>query len=196
MKKGGAMFAMVGAIGDQNLSQQAFLGAEKLKDGIVKAPPSSDYLTQYNEFVGDVYGSEDSRAILDTAIAVYANQYPDEVFNYSDFEEIVVQVTGGIGTFNGQKYQLPRGMAEGAFEDYIDDFSMDGFEALGGASGYTYDQFMETLDDGNLQSIGDNQYLIIDSKTEGVILQRSGEPFIFTFDPTYQAANKQRRRSR
>ncbi len=190
------MFAMVGAIGNPDLAKEAFRGLEKLQQGVVKAPSAIDYLTKYNAYVGDVYGAEDSRAVLDTALAVYADQYPSDEFSYNDFQGIVEQVTGGIGTYNGQKYQLPRGMAESDFEDYIDLFSEQGFEMSGGALGYTYKQFMETLKDGNLKSIGDDEYLIIDSKTGGAILQENFEPFIFTYSPDYQGSKKPRTRLR
>ena len=196
MKKGGSMFAMVGAIGNPDLAKQAFRGFEKLQQGVVKAPSNIDYLTKYNSYVGDVYGAEDSRAVLDTALAVYADQYPSDEFSYNDFQGIVDQVTGGIGTYNGQKYQLPRGMAEGDFQDYIDLFSEQGFEMSGRALGYTYEQFMETLKDGNLKSIGDDEYIIIDSKTGGAILQENSEPFIFTYSPDYRGIKMPRIRSR
>ena len=185
-KKGGGMFSVVGAIGDDGIAKQALLGYDMLNSEkpIAKKPSMDDYLSDFNEYIGDVYPTQDASAILETAISMYAVTNPDGVYDRGKFGDIVNSITGGITEYNGKKIQLPRGIDGGAFEDYIDTFTKEGFETLGGARGYTYQQFKEVLDEGQLRSIGNNQYTVIDP-FGGEIQKESGGPFIFTYEPAF-----------
>jgi len=194
--KAQTVFAVVGSIGDPSIAREALIGKEILDEGVTPKLKQSDYFSTFNEFVSDVYNAEDSRANLETALSIYAYRFKGEDFDASDFEDVLESVTGGIGTFNGKSYELPRNTGEDVFEDYIDNFSEEGFQAMGGAMGYTYDQFMETIDDGNLKSIGSNQYIVIDANFDSAVLREDGQPFVFSYDPAYIKEKQSNRRTR
>jgi hypothetical protein len=190
--KNNAVFAVVGSSGDESLAIDALMGLDKIKNGLVKKPKSSDYLPAFNDYMGNALGANDSAATLETAMAVYAQAYGTESFDAGNFEEVLGRIVGGIGSKNGSKYILPSfdglQISEGDFENNMYYFNESGYQALGGANGYTFDQFKEQLSEGQLVGVGKNEYYIKDSVTGGVIMsaQDPSKPFVYSYNPEWR----------
>jgi hypothetical protein len=192
--KGAGVFAMTGAIGDQTLMGQVFTGQELLNNKLRVSPTPKEYLPIFREIVGDIpdvdgvlgsiYGREDGKNVLDTALAHYAATSPIGKFEEEAFRESVQAVTGGVGDINGYKVQLARYTDIEPLEDYIDDFSADDVAALGGVLGMTDEQAAKIVQGSRLKNMKmDNNevtgYRVLSEY--GPMTKPDGSPFIITW---------------
>jgi hypothetical protein len=186
------VFAVVGMSGDESLANDALMGIDKIKNGLVSKPKTSDYQSTFNDYIGNALGANDSAATLETAIAVYANVYGSENFDAGNFETVLERIVGGVGTKGDRQYLLPKHdglvVSESDFETNMYYFNEAGYESLGGASGYTFGQFKDALSDGELIGVGQNQYYIKDPITGGVIMsaQDNTKPFVYSYNPEWR----------
>lgn len=180
-KKNAGLFAMAGAIGEPDIMQAIFEGQEKLANGTIKTPSKEEYLTAFDDKVGNVYKGKDRKNMLDAALAHYYATNEDTLFDADNFEESIEAVSGGIGEVNGSKIELPRGIPEDDFEDYVDEFTPDMVRHFGGVWSMSDDKAAKVIQDAQLVSIGQNRYLVT---VNGMALQKpSGEePFIVSYD--------------
>jgi hypothetical protein len=184
--KNQAQFAMAGAIGDTDVMKTIFKGQDILDAGnLALKLPRDEYMPVFNDLVGDVYGTENKSAMLKAVMAYYAASGDQEMFDDSDFEAAIEAVSGGIGEINGFKVELPRGVIEDDFDDFIDDFSIDDIEAVGGVSLYTPSQAQELIQDGRIKSVGANQYEVIDDGGNK-LTNAKGEPFTISYSAEAQ----------
>ena len=187
--KNQAQFAMAGAIGDTDVMQTIFRGQDMLDAGNLSLKlPRDEYMPVFNDLVEDVYGTENKSAMLKSVMAYYAATGDQEMFDDSDFKAAIEAVSGGIGKINKFKVELPRGVFEDDFEDFIDNFSVDDVAAMGGVSGYTPKQAAELIQDGRIKSVGANQYEVIHDG--GKLINAKGTPFTLSY-----AAEVQRKKS-
>lgn len=187
--KNQAQFAMAGAIGDTDVMQTIFKGQDILDVGnLALKLPRADYLPVFNDLVGDVYGTENKSAMLKSALAYYAATGNQEEFDEDDFTAAIESVSGGIGEINDFKVELPRGVREDDFEDFIDNFSVDYIAAMGGVSGYTPEQAVELIQDGRVKSVGANQYHVINGNTK--LMNAKGTPFTLSYTAKVQRDRK------
>ena len=186
------VFAVVGMAGDESLANDALMGIDKIKNGLVSKPKTSDYQSTFNDYMGNALGANDSAATLETAIAVYANVYGSEDFDAGNFETVLERIVGGVGTKGDRQYLLPKHdglvISESDFENNMYHFNEAGYESLGGASGYSFEQFKDALSDGELIGVGRNQYYIKDPVTGGVIMsaQDNTKPFVYSYNPEWR----------
>jgi hypothetical protein len=178
---------MAGATGDKDLMSIVFKGQELLKNKVVKAPSNTDYLMVTDEYLGDVYDPTDKAATIEAAKAHYAATAGNQVvFDETAWDESLAAVTGGISEINGHKLELPRGVDEDNFENFIDSFSPDDVETFGGVMGYTKEQAAEVIQDARIKSIGSNEYVVMTNDVQA-LFKSNGEPFILSFTPEIQA---------
>ena len=200
--KNAGLFAMTGAIGDENIMEAVFRGQEKIKDGLAPTIMKADYLTAFDDYVDDVYAGKDRKEMLNASMAYYAATTDKDEFNASDFEDAMEAVSGGVGKINGYKVELPRNVDEDDFDDYIDEFTTDMAAEFGTVTGYTSEQVAEAVRKGRIVSNGSNRYYVVDnpsSKAGGSRLMDSetGEEFIISFEPSlYEDQQKQVTRDR
>ena len=181
------VFSMAGATGDKDLMGIVFKGQELLKNKVVKAPSNTDYLMVTDEYLGDVYDPTDKAATIEAAKAHYAATAGNQVaFDETLWDESLAAVTGGISEINGHKLELPRGVDEDDFEDFIDSFSSSDVESFGGVAGYTKEQAAEVIQDAKIKSIGSNEYVVMTNDVQA-LFKPNGEPFILSFTPEIQA---------
>lgn len=181
------VFSMAGATGDKDLMSIVFKGQELLKNKVVKAPSNTDYLMVTDEYLGDVYDPADKAATIEAAKAHYAATAGNQVvFDETAWDESLSAVTGGISEINGHKLELPRGVDEDNFENFIDSFSPDDVETFGGVMGYTKEQAAEVIQDARIKSIGSNEYVVMTNDVQA-LFKSNGEPFILSFTPEVQA---------
>ncbi|MCP4879451.1 MAG: hypothetical protein GY905_02815, partial [Gammaproteobacteria bacterium] len=189
------VFSMAGATGDKNLMGIVFRGQELLKNKVVQAPSNNDYLTVTDKYLGDVYDPTDKAATIEAAKAHYAATAGNQaVFNETAWDESLAAVTGGISEINGHKLELPRGVDEDSFENFIDSFSPGDVETFGGVIDYTNEQAAEVIQDAKIKSIGSNEYVVItgvrgagSARQVQALLKPNGEPFVLSFTPEVQA---------
>lgn len=178
-------FSMAGATGDVSLMNAVFKGQELLAAKLVKAPTSMDYLPVLDEFVGDVYGTQDKGAILEAAKNHYVATADDGgIFDNSAFEDSLSAVTGGIAEINGFKIELPRGVDEDTFDEFIEEFTPSQIESLGGVLGFTNEEAAELIQDGRIKNIGANKYVVMVNDTQS-LFKTDGTPL--TIEWTEQA---------
>jgi hypothetical protein len=180
-------FSMAGATGDNVLMATVFQGQELLKNKLVTAAKPSEYLSVSEDFLGDVYGVQDKTSILEAAKAHYASTAGNvDVFDIDAWENSLSAVTGGIGEVNGNKIELPRGVDEDTFEDFIDEFSGLQVEALGGVLGFTDNQAANVIQNGKIKSVGANKYIVMANESQA-LFKADGEPLIIEYTQEQQA---------
>ncbi len=180
-------FSMAGATGDNVLMGTVFQGQELLKNKLVTAAKPSEYLSVSEDFLGDVYGVQDKAAILEAAKAHYAATTGNvDVFDADAWENSLSAVTGGIGEVNGNKVELPRGVDEDTFEDFIDEFSGLQVEALGGVLGFTDNQAANVIQNGKIKSVGANKYIVMANESQA-LFKADGEPLIIEYTQEQRA---------
>lgn len=183
--KNQAQFAMAGAIGDTDVMQKIFKGQDILDAGnLALKLPRDEYMPVFNDLVEDVYGTENKSAMLKSVMAYYAATGDQEMFDDGDFEAAIEAVSGGIGKINKFKVELPRGVFEDDFEDFIDEFSVDDIAAMGGVSGYTPKQAADLIQNGRIKSVGSNQYHVIHDG--GKLMNAKGTPFTLSYTAEVQ----------
>ncbi len=180
-------FSMAGATGDDVLMAAVFNGQDLLKEKLVTAAKPSEYLSISDDFLGDVYGTQDKAAILEAAKAHYASTVGNaDVFDTDGWEESLAAVTGGIGKVNGNKVELPRGVDEDTFEDFIDEFSGLQVEALGGVLGFDNNQAANAIQNGKIKSVGANKYIVMTNEAQA-LFKADGTPLIIEYTTEAQA---------
>jgi len=180
-------FSMAGATGDNVLMATVFNGQELLKNKLVTPAKTSDYLSVSDDFLGDVYGVQDKTAILEAAKAHYASTVGNvDVFDGDAWESSLNAVTGGIGEVNGNKIELPRGVDEDTFEDFIDEFSGLQVETLGGVLGFTDNQAANVIQNGKIKSVGANKYIVMANESQA-LFKADGTPLIIEYTQEQQA---------
>ena len=194
-KKNANVFAMAGAIGDRDVMTAIFKGQELFKQKLVKPPTYDNYIgavEQYIGPVGEVYNPEDYKTVIEAALAHQAatTESPSLFERLAPgpspgtLEASLQAVTGGIARVNGFKLELPRGVDEGDFEDFVDNLQPEIIEEMGGLMHMKPDDAR----DAQWQSIGDGRYYIL---SDGLIqLNKEGEPFIVEYNEDFAERNK------
>jgi len=184
-KKNAGTFALAGAVGDEQIIRGIFKGQQLLADNLVKLPENNeDLLAAFDDLVGDIYVGKDRKNMLDASIAYYASiQGKGGGFfgGGSDFEDAIQAVAGGITSVNGSKVELPRGVLEETFEDYIDDFTPEAIAEFGGVWSMNDKQAAKTLQRAKIKSVGSNRYVAVVDDAVLMAADGSGE-FVFSFD--------------
>lgn len=179
-KQNAGLFAMTGAIGDPKVMENVFKGQQLQADKLVASVSSKDYLPAFNDHVDDIYVGSDRKQMLEASLAYYHATTKEESFDSNDFEEAIDAVSGGIGKINGFKLELPRGVVEDDFEDFIDDMTPETIRQFGGVWSMTDEQAVETIKDAHVISEGSNRYRVL--KDGAQLMGENGEPFVFSFD--------------
>lgn len=186
-KKNAGTFAMVGAIGDEKVMDGVFKGQKLLVDKLIELPEDrATLLQEFDDIVGGIYVGNDRRAMFDASVAYYAAlngpSAENGFFVDDSFEDAVQAVSGGIAKINGGKVQLPRGVEENTFEDYIDEFSANDVAHFGGVWSMSNEQAAKLIQNARIQSVGDNRYMV---DVDGAVLMTADgqKPFEFSFDP-------------
>lgn len=198
-KKNAGAFAMAGSTGDVQVMTDVFKGEELIANKLVKNLSPNDYLAEFEEMVEGIYGPHDRRALLDSVLKHYAATSANAVtgiYDAGDFENSLQAVSGGIAKINGFKIELPRGIDDDAFEDYVDNLQPDTIEALGGIANFTNEEAILAIQAGRIRNIGNNQYVIetggggfFTEKAVTTLFGRNGEPFIFSYNEDQAALN-------
>lgn len=184
------VFAMAGATGDKELMKSVFKGQELLDAGISKPVRPADYLSDFNDYIEGVYKPDDAQAVLKSAIAYYAqtSEYKDGTYDKGDFESAIDAVTGGIAKINGYKIELPRGVDESDFEDFIDEIQPQTVRALGGVFGMSDEQAAELISQSRLEGVKSGGYKVMPRGNEALFTPE-GKPFILIWDDELVAKN-------
>ena len=204
--KNQAVFSQAGAIGDRNIMQRVFKGQEAIAQGNVVAPRRSDYLSPFEDYVGEVYGSEDKAATREAALAYYAaTQTPGEDFDKDLFLDSVEAVTGGIATVNGFKTQLPRGVDNDRFNKFIDAIDQEFIDENGGLGfidpvtnhrrPYPETYVNDVIKNSQVTNKNNAEYLFTNGSSVFVRMD-NGQPFTFSYDDTVIAREMSRKASR
>ncbi len=181
------VFPMAGASGDNVLMATVFKGQELLSSKLVTAAKPSEYLSVSDKYLADVYGIQDKAAIIETAKAHYAATAGNtDMLDEEAWKTSLNAVTGGIGDVNGNKVELPRGVDEDTFEDFISNYSASQVDALGGVLGFTKEQAANVIQDGIIKSVGANKYIVMVNGTQA-LFKADGTPFIIEYTQEQQA---------
>lgn len=189
-KKAG-LFAMAGATGDKDVMGAIFKGEELLAAKQARNPTQKEYAVVADEYLGnagEVYGTEDRRDVLQAALAHYAFTASDkQEFNDDEFESSLEAVTGGISEVNGFKLELPRGIDEDTFDDFIDEMQPETVESLGGLMFWQGDS-AKKIQDAQIVSLGDGNYSVNINGMDQ--LNKSGELFTFKYTEELRLENE------
>lgn len=176
-------FAMAGAIGDPNVMRAVFTGQELIKEKLVQVPSKQDYLATFEDYVQDVYGTDDKAAIMQAAIAHYsAIQIPGEVFDSGLFEESLSAVAGTMEEVNGFRTVMPRGVDPDQFETFIDNIDADYIESIGGVANMTTEMAVDVIKNSRLYATGENFYEV---RVNGMqsLTKKDGTPLVISYTP-------------
>jgi hypothetical protein len=198
--KNQAVFSQAGAIGDRDIMQRVFAGQEAIALKTVQSPSTRDYLSEFEDYVGNVYGLEDKAATRDAALAYYAaTQTPGEDFDKDLFIASIEAVTGGISEINGYKTQLPRGIDADRFDDFIDAIDEQFIEENGGlgyidpATGqrkpYPETYINDVIKNSQVTNKNNSEYLFTNGSSVFVRMD-NGQPFTFSYDDSVIARQK------
>jgi len=201
------VFAQAGAIGDRNIMQRVFEGQEAIALKTVQSPSAKDYLSPFEDYVGNVYGLEDKAATRDAALAYYAaTQTPGLDFDKDLFIDSIEAVTGGIAKVNGFKTQLPRGIDDNQFNEFIDAIDQQFIDENGGLgfidpvtgtrNPYPETYINEVIKNSEVTNKNNSEYLFTNGSSVFVRMD-NGQPFTFSYDVNVvarQKANKATRR--
>jgi len=198
--KNQAVFSQAGAIGDRDIMQRVFEGQEAIALKTVQSPSTRDYLSEFENYVGNVYGLEDKAATRDAALAYYAaTQTPGEDFDKDLFIASIEAVTGGISEINGYKTQLPRGIDADRFDDFIDAIDEQFIEENGGlgyidpATGqrkpYPETYINKVIKKSQVTNKNNSEYLFTNGSSVFVRMD-NGQPFTFSYDDSVIARQK------
>ena len=205
--KNQAVFSQAGAIGDRNIMQRVFEGQEAIALKTVQSPSARDYLSPFEDYVGNVYGLEDKAATRDAALAYYAaTQTPGLDFDKDLFIDSIEAVTGGIAKVNGFKTQLPRGIDDNQFNEFIDAIDQQFIDENGGLgfidpvtgtrNPYPETYINEVIKNSEVTNKNNSEYLFTNGSSVFVRMD-NGQPFTFSYDVNVvarQKANKATRR--
>ena len=205
--KNQAVFSQAGAIGDRNIMQRVFEGQEAIALKTVQSPSARDYLSPFEDYVGDVYGLEDKAATRDAALAYYAaTQTPGLDFDKDLFIDSIEAVTGGIAKVNGFKTQLPRGIDDNQFNEFIDAIDQQFIDENGGLgfidpvtgtrNPYPETYINDVIKNSEVTNKNNSEYLFTNGSSVFVRMD-NGQPFTFSYDVNVvarQKANKATRR--
>lgn len=180
-KKNAGTFAMVGAIGDKDVMTNVFKGQQLIQTKMVDfTETNSELLAEFDEVVGGVYAGKDRQAIFEASKAYLAAKIGAGASGKEDFEDAIMAVSGGIAKINGNKIELPRGIDEDVFEDYIDGFTPDMVEAFGGVWSVPNEKAAQMIRKSKLVSVGNNRYAV--DVGGAMLATKNGKPFTFSFD--------------
>jgi hypothetical protein len=205
--KNQAVFSQAGAIGDRNIMQRVFEGQEAIALKTVQSPSAKDYLSPFEDYVGNVYGLEDKAATRDAALAYYAaTQTPGLDFDKDLFIDSIEAVTGGIAKVNGFKTQLPRGIDDNQFNEFIDAIDQQFIDENGGLgfidpvtgtrNPYPETYINDVIKNSEVTNKNNSEYLFTNGSSVFVRMD-NGQPFTFSYDVNVvarQKANKATRR--
>lgn len=201
-KVGDPLFAMIGATNDMTVQKTALKGQEMVAQGQAKLPSFQNYIGVADDYLGqagEVYQAENRGLVIQAALNHYAKSNPDpSVFDGGAFEDSLAAITGGIGTFNKGKYQLPRDVTENQFEKMLDRVNEDWLEAYGGIGMMTVDQAIKQVKNARVVSVPNNksEYNLVTG--DGVLMvNKNGNAFTFKYDESVvtQAMPPRSRRS-
>tara|TARA_R110000824_G_scaffold85747_3_gene212811 strand:- start:3989 stop:6079 length:2091 start_codon:yes stop_codon:yes gene_type:complete len=192
--KNQAVFAQVGAIGDEDIMQRVLSGQEAIAMKNVIPPTRSEYLATFEDYVGNVYGAEDRAATAQAAIAYYAaTQTPGKDFDVDMFVDAVKAVTGGISEVNGYKTQLPRGVDADRFVEFIDAIDPQFIEENGGLGyidpvtlkrvSYPDSYINKVIKNSQVTNKNNSEFLFTNGSSVFVRMD-NGQPFMFSYDET------------
>jgi hypothetical protein len=204
--KNQAVFSQAGAIGDRNIMQRVFEGQEAIALKTVQSPSARDYLSRFEDYVGNVYGLEDKAATRDAALAYYAaTQTPGLDFDEDLFIDSIEAVTGGIAEVNGYRTQLPRGIDEDRFDDFIDAIDEQFIEENGGLgfidpvtgrrNPYPETYINDVIKNSQVTNKNNSEYLFTNGSSVFVRMD-NGQPFTFSYDETVIAREKANKAAR
>jgi hypothetical protein len=200
-KVGDPLFAMVGATNDMTVQKTALKGQEMVAQGQAKLPSFQNYIGIADDYLGpagEVYQSENRGLVIKAALNHYAQSNPDpSIFDRGAFEDSLAAITGGIGTFNKGKYQLPRDVTEDQFERMLDRVNEDWLETYGGIGMMTVDQAIKHVKNASVVSVPNNksEYNLITG--DGVLMvNKNGNAFTFQYDESVVSKMAPRRSRR
>jgi len=182
-KKNQKAFAMAGAIGDPEIMRAVFQGQEMIREKLVQVPSKQDYLATFEDYVQDVYGTDDKAAIMQAAIAHYsAVQIPGELFDGGLFEESLNAVAGTMEEVNGFRTVMPRGVDPDQFETFIDNIDADYIESIGGVANMTTEMAVDVIKNSRLYATGENFYEV---RVNGMqsLMKKDGTPLVISYTP-------------
>tara|TARA_R110002020_G_scaffold121708_3_gene276658 strand:+ start:7349 stop:9418 length:2070 start_codon:yes stop_codon:yes gene_type:complete len=187
-KKNASMFAMLSARNDEEIAKAVFLGEELIKTKQVKLPSQDDYMADLDEYlgaVGEVYQVEDRATIIRAAKSYYAT-LGNEEYDPGSMEKALLAITGGVGSVNGRKVELPQGVDEDDLDDFFNEINLNTLEQFGGL---LHPHDIDDIRDGNLVSVGSNRYQI---EVNGARqYNKKHEPFEIVITPELLMMNDQ-----
>jgi hypothetical protein len=193
------VFAQLAALGNDDVSRIALKGQEKQQlKGIVFDPKKSDYLTVFNDVVGDVYNLDNKNSTLQTAIAHYLGTTDEEVFNPNIFRRSIQAVTSGINKVRGYPTQM-NGLTESEIEMYFDSITADDLAEMGAVpksivgGGFTYftpglapvadfekvDLNLRLIEEGRIKAVAGRGNYVVTAKDGQTITDRAGNEIVF-----------------
>ena len=173
------VFAQAGAIGNVDTQLAVFTGQDRIDNGLVKPPAQLDYLSTFEDYVGDVYGTENKASTMKAALAHYAGtQTPGEQFDQGLFEESLLAVAGNIQEVNGFKTVMPQGVNEDSFKTFVENIDAEYIESIGGASA---PDAVDIIKSARLYAKGENAYVVmVDGKQ--VLTKPDGSDLVISYE--------------
>lgn len=190
--KDNALFAMAGETGDQAVMQSVFNGSQKMKERLVTMPQPSDYMQLFDDQVKGIYNVEDKAAVLKASLAYYAEKVEDQngIIDRYLFEQSINAVTGGTGSVNGANVELPRGVPDNIFSDYVNNMTPTTVNKLGGVAGLTNEQAAALIQNATLRSHPNGGYVVDTQMGTLMSAKDPRQPFVFKYDQALNNAQQ------
>jgi hypothetical protein len=178
--------------GDANAAKLILEGEQLRKENpALLATLKSDLDERILERISPAYiGNSTQLAEMHNAILnVYAKLSAggkNDAVDDDTVDAAVSLATGGLIEYNGHLFEAPyRGMKESEFERWADSISTTSISSMGAVAMYPVDKIVERWKDGTLKPISTEvrgSYALIDTKQNRLLLDKTGKPFLFTYD--------------
>ncbi len=211
-------YAQLAALGNEGVMNIAFDGQERLASGKVKAIKIDDFIMDFVEAVGNVFGDDDFKTTMQAALDYYYGsvELGSDVYDRGKFLDAIQAVTGGIDTVRGVRTLLPQGVTGDQLEEYFDGLDAEDLTELGlepivseemGAGftpvfpfvteeAETVNKTLRAVQNGIIKAVpGQGNYIILDPTTRQAIPDPADPeaPFVFTITEDDLDAMKARR---
>lgn len=172
-------------IPDLSIAETIFNGMEVIKQPGYVAPEALVVAAEFEKLAGNAYrrSPEDEATMLEASLAYYAStrKSADNTSFAADFKRAFNAVSGGIGEYNDNQFELPRDLDDEQFVSIIDGMTprMLRLFAPDGVDGYTDEQAIELIQKSRITNGGLGYYYPVDPGTDQMFIRLNGEPVKF-----------------
>ena len=172
------------------LSAQVLMqeGASALRSGLAKMPTNDEANAVLREASGLIYHDDAFVAVRDAVNTLYAGRKLEK-FDRSAWLEDLKTISGGYGSRNGGKFELPRDenknpVTASKFNNWLNRFNEDTVEAIGGVASRSSKEGARLIRDSQPISVKGGKYAFYHAGLKLRLLAPDGEELVIAYNPS------------